>query len=330
MNEIKDVETLWIDVPEPTRQWAMRTRNRLTDEAHRERNGLGARPQRPKRGAVRVAAAGTLGAALAAGLVVSQAVDFTGGTSPAVARADIVLAKAAAAANGAAQQSGSGDYAYLKTKRVDTLPGGATSRSTEVQWLSVDDSQPGLIKTRRFGSAVPERLEERGMTQQEWQRRQGEWDSQQIPAGEQESDRLVPGPTYAYLRSLPEEPATLADMIDRAAASLPNSYDGGTLGVVGMILTDQVVPPETAGTMFRAAKRFDGIQVDKDVTLAASGEHGIAVTGTSDGTRTALVFDPETYDFLGMQRTEDGKVVTSSAIVREGLVDEIGQRPDAR
>ncbi len=331
MNELEHVENLWADPPEPSRQWMTRTRNRLTDEARTGRGGAGL-PRHlpcPSRRLARVATAGALSVALAGGLIASQTVNLGGGSAPppATARADVVLQKAAAAA-AAEAPAGEGEFAYLKTKQVHRLGPGPPMKELQMQWLSVDDSQAGLIKEKDLGGLVPERLEERGVSLQEWQQRQPEWQSEKVPAGSQESNSLVPGPTYAFLSSLPQNPAKLAAMIRQEAASHGESYSRGKLGIISMALADQVVPPKTAATLFKAATRFDGVRVDEHVTLAASGERGVAVTHTSNGVRTALVFDPETYDFLGVQRkTEDGKVLGSTAILEEGLVGKVGQQP---
>lgn len=329
MNEIKHVENLWADTPDPSHQWMMRTRNRLLDEARGGRGGAGLRSwlPGPRLGVARVATASTLSVVLAGGLIASQTVDFgDGGSSPAAtARADVVLQKAAAAA-AAEAPAGEGDFAYLESKRVHPEASGSDTKVHVQQWLSVDDAQAGLRRSKTVGIGVPERLEEKGVTKQEWQQHERDWRKRKMPAGTQASG-LVPDPSYAYLRSLPQDPDKLAEAIRQEASSLGESYGKGKLGIISMALAEQAVPPETAAALFQAAKRFDDVQVDETVTLAASGEQGTAVTHTANDMRTALVFDAKTYDFLGVQRTKDGKVFGSTAILEEGLVDKVGQRP---
>lgn len=327
MNEIRHIEHLWADTPDPSHQWMTQTRNQLVDEARGGRGGAGLRRwlSRPRLGGARVATAGTLSVVLAGGLIASQTVDFGGGGSPAAtARADVVLQKAAAAA-AAEAPAGEGDFAYLESKRVHPEDSGPDTKAHVQQWLSVDDSQAGLRRSKTVGIGVPERLEEKGVTKQEWQRGR-DWRKRTMPAGTQ-ARGLVPDPSYAYLRSLPQDPDKLADMIRQEASSLGQSYGKGKLGIISMALAEQAVPPKTAAALFQAAKRFDNVQVDGTVTLAASGEQGTAVTHTANDMRTALVFDAKTYDFLGVQRTKDGKVFGSTAILEEGLVDKVGQRP---
>lgn len=319
MDELEHVQRLWAGTRGPSPQWTARTRNRLIGEAHAGRRGAWSFPRlfsRPSRKVARLATAGTLSLALAGGMFLAQTVDFGGGPPSASASADVVLRKAAAAAAAAEEPADGGAFAYVETKQVMAHGPGASATRLRMQWLSVDDSRPGFVRTKTMGDGEPENPD---ATPQ--------WESYRVPAGDQESDRLVPGPTYAYLRSLPRDPGTLANMIRHAAASLGDSYGKGELGIISMALTEQVVPPETAAALFEAAQRFDDIQAHKDVTLAASGERGVAVTETVAGVRTALVFDAQTYDFLGVQRKKDGKVVGSTAIVEEGLVAKVGRKP---
>lgn len=188
-------------------------------------------------------------------------------------------------------------------------------------------------------------------------------------------------PTYAYLRSLPQNPDELAREIRDQAAALrereqvcpdqrldadgeaggspacaveedeqrarsasPESEERRSASLPFTLVADAlrgaVVPSDTAAALFQSVKRFDGVKVRRDVTLAASGERGVAVTGiTNHGSgmraRVELVFHPRTYEFLGTQRValEDirgvdaGTVLSSTAIRDEAIVPEKGQVP---
>ncbi len=325
--------------PEPEQRSLFTARNRLTEEVRGGgRRGLSARIPFPHRGVTRVATAGALSVALAGGLVLSQTVSFGGGVPDSSARADEVLRRAAAAAEDR-QPLGEGDFAYLKTKQRGPA-GGHPMTTYEEVWTSVDASQPGLFRQKRVGGGVPERLEEKGVSYEEWKQRQrkqqNSWERHKFPAGERTGRNLV-SPSFAYLRSLPQDPHKLAAKLKQQADELPENSTAGPFKVIAMALTDQVVPPGTAAAMFEAAQTFEGVSVVEDVELAASGEQGIAVTKVAGNQRTALVFDPETYQFMGVQHVamEDslfgdakaGDVLGSTAVVERALVAEAGQLP---
>lgn len=352
MDELNHVQGFRSEVPYSTAGELPSARNRLTDEARGGRGGAGllSRLPRPSLGVGRVATASTLSVVLAGGLMASQTVDIGGdapggGAAPAgdgpaaVANADVLLDRAAEAAREDGLPSGQpGDFAYLETKlTVHHTSRAEPSWRHEKRWLSVDDSQPSRIRHRTLVGDPPETLPaERKF--REWRSQAREWSTTDISPGQLQGRNLL-SPTYAYLDSFPEDPDKLAAKIRQQHSSLPESQRKGEFGIIAGILGEQVVPPEMEATMFEVAKRLDGVEVAEQVTIPATGERGVAVTYTTHGVRTALVFDPDTYDFLGTRSTavEDqqreggsvqaGTVLVSAAIIEEGIVDEVGQQP---
>jgi hypothetical protein len=114
--------------------------------------------------------------------------------------------------------------------------------------------------------------------------------------------------------------------------------------------------PAAQAAAFRAAARIPGVELRSGV-LDAAGRAGIAVTRTDLGTREELVFDPQTYDFLGhnsivaefdpatariagggepdraaiervmKRRGNPGDVIQKWAVLGIDIVDRAGQRP---
>ncbi|MFG3661236.1 hypothetical protein [Streptomyces sp. NPDC047706] len=58
------------------------------------------------------------------------------------------------------------------------------------------------------------------------------------------------------------------------------------------------------------------------------GREGVAVTRTGDGEREELIFDDETFTFLGERELDaGGSVYGTSAVLERAVVDRVGQRP---
>lgn len=351
MNETRHIEHLWADTPEPSRQWMTQTRNRLIDVARGGRGGSGVRSRLPRltRGTARVATAGALSVALAGGVFASQTVNFggSGAAPPATASAGVILQKAAAAASDYAPAQ-PGDFAYVETKAMGTSVSGtgsdegskgseqvSTYESQRMRWKSVDGSQPGLTRVKQ----------QHGMLSF---LRPG-WRENPVPAIENPS---LAQPTYSYLRSLPQDADKLAAKIrDFCSSSPEDECLGGPFAVISGLLTRHVVPPEVRTALFKAAGKFEGVTVIEDAKLPVTGERGIAVALTEGeetdklpGERTELIFDPGTYEFLGVREVatekqdagaqnvpggtvEAGTVLHSLAIVEKGIVEKKGQQP---
>lgn len=340
MDEFDKVRGLWTQMPEPRQQWLFQTRNRLTEEA---RSGSVSRlPRwtiRPNCGVGRAAAVGALSVALAGGIITTQTVDLGGGSPAATARADVILQKAAAAASDHPPAQ-PGDFAYVETKAMGTSVRGSpgegekldTYQSRRMRWNSVDGSERGLSRIQREGGLID-----------------GRWRERTVPVVENAS---LAHPTYSYLRSLPHDADKLAAKIrEFCSSSSDDECRGGPFAVISGLLTRHVVPSEVRTALFEAAGKFKGVTVIEDAKLPVTGERGVAVAlaqgeGTKKvpGERTELIFDPETYAFLGVREvaTEKqdagaqnveggtvpaGTVLHSLAVVEKGIVPDNGQQP---
>ncbi|MFD0742399.1 hypothetical protein ACFQ1L_11635 [Phytohabitans flavus] len=85
--------------------------------------------------------------------------------------------------------------------------------------------------------------------------------------------------------------------------------------------------PAAQAAALQAAQRIGGVQVLERVTDAA-GRTGVAVARAEGGTRIELIFDPQTYRYLGYNLVDaTGEIQHSMAIKRTAFVDKIKQLP---
>jgi hypothetical protein len=174
-------------------------------------------------------------------------------------------------------------------------------------WLSVDDSRPGLL---REGKSIA--LD---------------------PSGTPPDIRT---PTYRYMTTLPTDPDQLlaairaADQPDAAAAARKGAtLDDLVFGTLGNLIWENLLPPKLAVAVYRAAAKVPGITLVPDLTDAA-GRHGVAVARTDgSGVRSAWIFNPKTYEYLGEREinVKDGSTHALTAVLSRGVVDKVGQLP---
>ena len=109
-----------------------------------------------------------------------------------------------------------------------------------------------------------------------------------------------------------------------------------------------------AKALFRAAEQIPGVQV-RENAVDASGRAGVAVTRAEAGVREELVFNAQTYAYLGHNsiavaldpdavtvpeptgpmesirldhvNRQPGDVIYKSALIRIGIADRVGQVP---
>ncbi|MQA88011.1 MAG: hypothetical protein GEV03_26170 [Streptosporangiales bacterium] len=138
-----------------------------------------------------------------------------------------------------------------------------------------------------------------------------------------------PPDSYARLRQLPTDPDELLSHLYRhAPGDRPRSerawmYVTETLGVYP-------VPPEVQAAMFGAAAKIPGVTLVRD-SVDAAGRHGVAVALEVDGVQEQLIFDPETFRYLGQRGVvadaeeigaPKGSLVRSIAILETKVVDQ--------
>ncbi|MEU0099485.1 CU044_5270 family protein [Streptomyces sp. NPDC006267] len=145
-------------------------------------------------------------------------------------------------------------------------------------------------------------------------------------------------PSYHYLRTLPTDPDVLLKKIYDETNGQGNGPDQQAFSTIGDLLREQVLPPELAAGLYRAAARIPGVVLVDD-SADAAGRHGVAIARTdeADGARTEWIFDRETYTYLGERtvQTRDvegvkaGTVRGHTAVTDRAVVDAIKQRPAA-
>lgn len=153
-----------------------------------------------------------------------------------------------------------------------------------------------------------------------------------------ELDPVTPGnPTninYRNLQTLPTDPDAMLDWLHENGKG-PRSEDQNAFDLVGRLVSDSLLPPDVAAALFRATAKIPGVVVVPDAVDAA-GRHGVAVARVDSGQREGLIFDEETYEYLGEQTVtlvdlddglKKGQTVETSAVLKREIVDKAGQRP---
>jgi hypothetical protein len=129
---------------------------------------------------------------------------------------------------------------------------------------------------------------------------------------------------FLYSKSTPDGPPP-----DNQAFS--NAYN---------LMESSLIQPAAMSTLFSALARIPGVTVTQDMVDAA-GRHGIAVGFTyagndlDAGTRQELIFDPQTFNYLGAREVAvltwlgqaPGTVLGYDAVLTVAVVDKVGQLP---
>ncbi|MFJ1898592.1 CU044_5270 family protein [Streptomyces sp. NPDC088115] len=141
--------------------------------------------------------------------------------------------------------------------------------------------------------------------------------------------------TYAALEKLPTEPDALLKKL-REDAAYSGSSDQNLFNYVAGLINENILPPETGAAIYRAAAKIPGV-VALDRAQDGDGRPGVALARTDerDHERKELVFDANSYDYLGMraylvQNTELGKkgtVTEMQAVLDRGVVDSRDETP---
>ena len=208
-------------------------------------------------------------------------------------------------------------YIYSRTfTSVTPLNGGKARTWTDENWYSVDGTKPSRTSLRgKVRNHPPFAANE----------------SYEYPL------------EYAELQKWPTDPDGIVDRLMHGKVRIvsndpvPNEHERFIYSdVCNFMQWPRVMPPGLEAGLFHVLERLPGLIVDRHGT-DAHGRQGIAVSLPNEG--ASFVFDPETYDFLGMRSffSEDkvvgGKIVPrrvgTQATSREevGVVDRIGQRP---
>ncbi len=154
----------------------------------------------------------------------------------------------------------------------------------------------------------------------------------------------VNGPTYAFARTLPTDPAALEQRIRHDTAGSGESADVEVWVTVQDMLGSPVSPPALRSALYQVAAGLPGVQY-LGTTTDRLGRTGIAVglAHGDDGHARAsevMVFDQRTGLLLqteeraldpaqyGLPASLKGAVVGWTVWVQSGVVDGLGLRPD--
>ncbi|MGW4753006.1 CU044_5270 family protein [Streptomyces chartreusis] len=299
MDDLTMVRDLAADVPPPTVDARSAARARLRHAIVQE-----GRP-RPlsRRLMLRVAVAGTAGAALAGGAVYATRGE-RGTDSPRMTElsAAQLLHRAAdrSRAEGVRLPVPRNDqYVYTRNFITRTyVEGGRKKTWTDESWISVDGSRPS-------------RREEYGKVHND------------PPLGEHEV--AWPPTEYAKLAKWPTDPAKLLKVLrmGRPGADLEAFGNACQFFVV-----PRVMPPGLEAAVFEAVARIPGIRTDHEA-VDGLGRPGVAVTYPE--LTYSFIFDPRTYAYLGLRLTGSNggrdKYREMRSRAEIAVVDRIGQRP---
>jgi hypothetical protein len=143
-------------------------------------------------------------------------------------------------------------------------------------------------------------------------------------------------PTYRLLESLPTDPRALLNLIysqvaagHKGKAIDKNAYAFGT---IGDLLNEQILPPKTSETLYRAAALIPGVTVFADQPDAV-GRRGTAIgRETVSGGQKYInewIFNKSTLQYMGQRdfNVRTGAVSAETAVVQTAFVSHVGQRP---
>jgi hypothetical protein len=155
--------------------------------------------------------------------------------------------------------------------------------------------------------------------------------------------------SYAYLNSLPTDPAKLEAVILRynhTGSMLPTPADA-VFAAIARLLEDGepegvVVPPKLEATLYRILQQLPGVHFEKDTDLA--GRHGLGFWNLTEGyIKYEIVIDPTTYHYMGSKEVavkdhldtaapgpsliKAGTLLNWQALLGDAIVQKPGQLP---
>jgi hypothetical protein len=297
---------------EPARAQA---RHRLLNTITRTERHLGTGPSR--RRALRLATAGVVAMAIT-GTAVLITTDGEGANRAGTAAPQMRNAAAAKVLNGAATYAGHqetpvaprGDQ-FIYSKRVikeTDQKTGKVETFVDVNWDSVDGSKRSLTMER--GNVI--------------------WEEPMKDGGS-----VWPPREWSKLKKLPTDPERLVPAIISARGTIDDLSGFDWFRVyflLGELLKQPVLPPGTRPAAYEALALVPGVKAIPSVKDSA-GRTGVGIAYTGEGSQKGsyLIFDAESYEFLGFRSegsTASGRTyVQLSHTVEWAVVDRLRQRP---
>lgn len=154
--------------------------------------------------------------------------------------------------------------------------------------------------------------------------------------------------TYAYLDSLPTDPAALEDVLAQSAGPVVAANRAQAIFQAIDVLLDAgemegiVVPPKLSAAMYRVLQQLPGVQFESATDLA--GRQGLGFFMVLEGyDKHELVINPVTYAYMGFKDVairdhtlaatdgtryvKAGHVMGWAALLGQAIVEEPGQLP---
>ena len=157
--------------------------------------------------------------------------------------------------------------------------------------------------------------------------------------GETESEDKLLYPTYAYLQSLPTNPAQVLKLLEQQVplhkSQSRQFVDFRAFLLIGQLVSTAVLPPQTAAALYRAAALIPGVTLVPEATDAL-GRHGIGIALAEGGSlKEEWIFSTATYQFLGARTSTTAPSVTNrevtqtsaSAVLARGIANSPGGTP---
>ncbi|MFI8002428.1 CU044_5270 family protein [Streptomyces sp. NPDC086010] len=143
-------------------------------------------------------------------------------------------------------------------------------------------------------------------------------------------------PTYRWLAALPSDPDKLLTYLYAKTPEVKGQErDQAVFDRIGG-LVGEVMPPETAAALYRAAAAIPGV-TEAPTAHDAIGRNGMGIARDDKtfGARTEWVFDKQDLTFLGSRSYlirdtaygASGTLLSSNAVMEHAIVDEAGAEP---
>ncbi|UCM91171.1 CU044_5270 family protein [Streptomyces marincola] len=211
--------------------------------------------------------------------------------------------------------SASGGQAYVEVIESDQLVPVPAERESE-RWISPDGTRGW---THDLEDGVPG--EGRSLDTEPW-------------------EPYLEAPTYDFLATLPTDADGLLDRVygefGESDGLTGEALEQRVFEGLGDLAFADLLPPGLEDGVYEALGRVPGIELLEDAEDAAGRPAlGVARTGAETGVRSAYLFAPDTYEYLGYQEVqveerdgvEAGTVWDEYALLGLGVVDEVRQRP---
>jgi hypothetical protein len=215
-------------------------------------------------------------------------------------------------------------FIFIESRLWYPAPGSRSGTGLTRSWHSVDGTRDGLVWTELPGRDGQSQTVVPGC-------RDGhapEW-GEDGTLRQDKTRACQPDPAY-----LPDLPVTPKSVLSYLTTTASPDGSGETRAFVnaGTLLQTRYLAPQSRAAVFEAVALIPDVTALHDVTDAA-GRPGIAVVSTVRGLRHEMLFDPQTYQFLGWQLepdtggSESALQARREAVLRIAVVDAPGQLP---